>query len=200
MACQWIKEARLDRLAPGEKPHSRVVLLVLCLSQGLSALLTDMACLNICVTQGKCRCSGVWHMVTLSSSYMGTSSPALEPEWKWTNGYGDMGQWYLHIGPQLRRLLTQRAYAGGWSGGQQMFSWDMVNHYWAGTIGCSSAGRLAWLWQALWDLWKVGAEYHTNVCRMFREKEVKEAEVLSFEVGGQTRVGGWAVYRGPHGG
>lgn len=58
MACQWIKERRQDRLAPGKKPHSRVVLLVLCLSQASSTLLTDMACLNSCVTQGKCLCSG----------------------------------------------------------------------------------------------------------------------------------------------
>lgn len=83
MEQKWhVKETRQDRLAAGGKPRSRVVLLVLYLSQGSSTPLTDMACLNICVAQGKYLCCGVWHMVTLSSSYMGTSNPALEPEWE----------------------------------------------------------------------------------------------------------------------
>lgn len=62
---------------------------------------------------------------------MGASSPALEPQWELANGYGTWGNGSFTLslrGPE-----------------QRTFCWNMVNHYWAFAIGCSPAGRQAWL-------------------------------------------------------
>lgn len=45
-------------------------------------------------------CMAYGHLVLFVHGYQ---QPSLEPEWEWLWGHG--GQWYLHTGPQLRRLL-----------------------------------------------------------------------------------------------